>query len=511
MALPVNINDLVNARTVESVRIEFKEGWNPLTTLRTICAFANDIDELGGGYIIIGIKEENGAPELPPKGVEQKDVDNIQREIFKLCQDNIDPNIFPLTEVVEFQGKFIIVVWITTGEQRPYYSSTSLGKNAKKAIHVRHGSISKEADNNQERQLREIAVFKHFDDRINQKATIDDLDLGLIQSYLQEIKSDLYAESLKLPLVDVAVKMQIARGPKEYIKPLNVGLLMFCKEPHKFFEGCKTNLVEFEDEVGIKYSEKVFSGPVHLQIRDILNYLNSNVIRQHVRKSANKPESDVYFNYPYQALEEVIVNSMYHRSYEESRPNEIRIYKVFKPTLDKSDDKRRIEIRSFPGPMPPIDSYALSQLNFNSRNYRNIKLGDWLKNIRLAEKYATGIPTIFQTLTENGSPPPLFWTDEPKSEFLVIIKIHEDAPHSIDESSKPESRQPLLTNNQQQIIEILWKEPISIRRLRAKFGEDINSDIDFLLLNEYIAQKKTFFSTLLFATPKGTEALKFSF
>jgi len=510
MALPVNIDDLINARTVENVRIEFKEGWNPLTTLRTICAFANDIDELGGGYIVIGIREENGTPVLPPKGIELRDIDGIQQEIFKLCMDNIEPNIFPFIEVVEFQGKFIIVVWITTGEQRPYYSSTSLGKGANKAIHVRHGSITKEADNNQERQLREIAVFKHFDDRINQKATIDDLDLGLIQSYLQEIKSDLYAESLKTPLVEIAIKMQIARGPKESIRPLNVGLLMFCKEPHRFFEGCRTNLIEFEDEAGIKYSEKVFLGPVHVQIRDILNYFGSNIIKRYVKKATNKPEADVYFNYPYQALEEVIVNAIYHRSYEEQRPNEIRVYKVFKPSIDKAEDKRKIEVRSFPGPLPPIDSYALSQLNFTSRNYRNIKLGDWLKNIRLAEKYATGIPTILQTLTENGSPPPLFWTDEPKSEFLVVIKIHEDSPHS-SETSIAEIGKISLTNNQQQIIEMLLKEPISLKGVKSKFNEDIKSDVEFLIMNEYIGRKKVLFSTLLFATQKGIDALRFSF
>ncbi len=59
-------------------------------------------------------------------------------------------------------------------------------------------------------------------------------------------------------MAEIALKMQIARKHGENIYPLNVGLLLFCKEPHKFFEGCKTNLVEFEDEAGTKYSEKTF-------------------------------------------------------------------------------------------------------------------------------------------------------------------------------------------------------------------------------------------------------------
>lgn len=510
MALPVNIDDLINARTVESVRIEFKRGWNPFDILRTVCAFANDIDELGGGYVVIGIEEQNGSPILPPFGVEQKDIDGIQREFFKLCKDNIDPNIFPSIEVIEFQGKFIIVIWITTGELRPYSASSSLAKGARMAIYVRHGSITKEADENQERQLRELAAFKHFDDRINQKASIDNLDLGLIQSYLQEIKSDLYSESLKIPLVEIATKMQIARGPKENIKPLNVGLLMFSKEPHKFFEGCKTNLIEFEDEAGIKYSEKIFIGPVHVQIRDIMNYLNSNTIKQYVKKSPTKAESDSFQNYPYQALEEVIVNAMYHRSFEESRPNEIRIYKAFKKRNDKSQDTRRIEIRSYPGPLPPIDNQALMQLKFTSRNYRNIKLGDWLKNIRLAEKYATGIPTILETLSANGSPKPVFWTDDAKSEFLVVIKIHEETPYN-GSTDIVEVEAIALTNLQQQILERMKFEPIERSTLEKIFNEGLGNEIAFLNSKELLGIKSVGGHELLFITPKGISALKVSF
>jgi len=44
MALHINLEDLLSARTVESDRIEFKEGWNPDATYRSICAFANDFD-----------------------------------------------------------------------------------------------------------------------------------------------------------------------------------------------------------------------------------------------------------------------------------------------------------------------------------------------------------------------------------------------------------------------------------------------------------------------------------
>ena len=58
MAIPVNVEDLINQRIVESNRIEFKKSWNPNDVIHSICAFANGIDNVGGGYIIIGIEEK---------------------------------------------------------------------------------------------------------------------------------------------------------------------------------------------------------------------------------------------------------------------------------------------------------------------------------------------------------------------------------------------------------------------------------------------------------------------
>lgn len=70
MSLPVNIHELITGKTVESERIEFKKGWNPLEVIQSVCAFANDINNWGGGYIVLGIEEKNGIPILPPYGLE---------------------------------------------------------------------------------------------------------------------------------------------------------------------------------------------------------------------------------------------------------------------------------------------------------------------------------------------------------------------------------------------------------------------------------------------------------
>ena len=71
MALAININDLLNKQRIESNRIEFKKGWNPGSIYHSICAFANDFDDLGGGYIIVGVDtdDKTGMAIRPVEGV----------------------------------------------------------------------------------------------------------------------------------------------------------------------------------------------------------------------------------------------------------------------------------------------------------------------------------------------------------------------------------------------------------------------------------------------------------
>lgn len=82
MHLPINISDLLGYSVVESDRLEFKAGWNPEAVLHTICAFANDFQNFGGGYIVIGIEENAGKPIYPPLGVDVAQLDKIQKDIL---------------------------------------------------------------------------------------------------------------------------------------------------------------------------------------------------------------------------------------------------------------------------------------------------------------------------------------------------------------------------------------------------------------------------------------------
>ena len=77
MSIPITIEKLLNENIVESARIEFKENFNLDETLKTISAFANDTDNWGGVYIVIGFKENQGQIDLLNSGLNINEIDNI--------------------------------------------------------------------------------------------------------------------------------------------------------------------------------------------------------------------------------------------------------------------------------------------------------------------------------------------------------------------------------------------------------------------------------------------------
>jgi ATP-dependent DNA helicase RecG len=411
MSLPINIHALLTGQVIEWDRLEFKEGWNPLAVGKTICAFANDINNWGGGYIVIGIKEVNHLPELPPVGLAPSEIDTIQKELIALC-NRIQPVYFPVSAPVSFQGKTVFVIWVPGGESRPYAAPAGLGKEAGREYYVRRGSSTYKASGENERKLMELTAKIPFDDRIHHSATIEDISLPILRSFLKRVGSELFRASDKMPFADLLRLMRVARGPDEFLRPTNVGLLFFNLEPHLFFRGAQIEIVIFEDETGTNFKEKIITGPLDLQIEDALQYIQNAVILEEAQKEKGQIETHRFYNFPLYSLKEIIANAVYHKSYERQNPIEIRVF------------PNRMEILSYPGPMPPVTQKHLRDQQIVARDYRNRKVGDFLKELRITEGRGTGIPKSKAILLANGSPEQTLETDEECSFFLVTIPIH---------------------------------------------------------------------------------------
>ena len=119
MELEISVEDLLNKRKIESDRIEFKAGWNPDDIYHSVCAFANDYNNDGGGYIVVGVEEKNGVAVRPVKGISEYMLDEIQKEMLSY-NNMISPPYFPKVIPLEVDGKWILVIVARTGQQRHY-------------------------------------------------------------------------------------------------------------------------------------------------------------------------------------------------------------------------------------------------------------------------------------------------------------------------------------------------------------------------------------------------------
>ena len=449
MAMPININDLIDCRVVESNRVEFISGWNPTPIIHSICAFANDIDNVGGGYIVVGVEENDGTPVLPVKGIPQERVDGILKELIGLCH-MIEPLYYPVVEPVFFQGKYIIVIWVSGGHGRPYKAAKDVHSDkSTKLYYIRKFSSTIVASPEEEKELFYISMDIPFDDRPNLAADVSDLDIGLMRSHLKEIGSSLYEHSLSMDALDIAKNIQLVAGPPEAVKPLNVGLLMFSERPEKYFRYARIEVVDIPDPTGTNMTEKVFTGPIQRQLSDALALIKNYTLKEVVIKSADRAEATRISNYPYAAIEEILANAVYHRSYQEKEPITVRI------------TSESIEITSFPGFDRSISDKDIAELRIRARVYRNRRIGDFLKELKLIEDRNTGFPNAIKALKANGSGMPRFEMDEERSFLSVTIPIH---PYFLKASSDKD------TEYREKILVQLRTSPMNRTELAKALG-----------------------------------------
>ena len=111
-----------------------------------------------------------------------------------------------------------------------------------------------------------------------------------------------------------------------------------------------------------------------------------------------------------------------------------------------------IEIISYSGVDPSLKQIDFDSGKIKSHRYRNRRIGEFLKELKLTEGRGTGIPTIKNVLSQNGSPAAIFDTDEPnRSYFYIEIPIHKEFKSKIIEKSnqvKAKSNQAEEKSNQ---------------------------------------------------------------
>ncbi len=404
--------DLTELSKRESERVEWKENVADIEdVIKTAVAFANDFSNLGGGYIVCGAKEskdEHGFQKLIQTGLTSKRLKEIEGKVLSDLREKTFPPIVALTEEIPVTEatRILVIIIPATSFAHNYRAS---GKDTS-TYYVRIGRETREARNG---ILRELLVKKnqmeHWDKRINSKATIDDIDLLSLREYLKEmslwdpnkaLEDYLSAtESLSSFVPPLAGKESLS----DILKPRNFSLLLFSKDPLKYFSGAYTVVSIYK---GLDRSEPTAErhqllGSIVVQARKAIQILNTETYTAFDKKD-NLPNQ---LKYPIRALQEAVINALVHRDYEIDEPTRITVF---------SD---RIEIHS-PGSLPRAIDKEKFVIGKANPFWRNQALAYFFNKLQLAQAEGQGIPTIIRTMKEEGCPEPKF---EIESESVSCI------------------------------------------------------------------------------------------
>ena len=200
--MPFNLDDVIHRRRIEDNRVEFKATWDDFIKVavvtRTVCAFANDLLNLNGGYILLGNRRRGRAagPSCPREGSMASTLIWFKKRSTALARGFNPPYPADSCFPVEYQGRMVILlIWAPAGDTRPYQRAR---RNAKAkgsplamvsfakgpmTVAARGGGASPAYGKRGSRTP--------FDDRRNLQARLEDLSPALVRRFLHEIKSDL--------------------------------------------------------------------------------------------------------------------------------------------------------------------------------------------------------------------------------------------------------------------------------------------------------------------------------
>lgn len=399
--------DLDQLARRESEQIEWKENVAEIDdVVATLAAFANDLQNLGGGYVICGAREdkdEHGFPRLVKTGLTATRLKEIEGIVLTRCRERVSPPITPLVEELSADDdsrRLLIFVQPATGQAHTFRRGSEGAKH-----HVRVSRSTIEARNG---VLRELLVRKGtlepWDRRACAKATENDLDLLALRDTLQRmgvytsergLEPYLSAETSLSPFVPPL----FARDPlTNVLRPRNFAVLLFGREPQRYIPGAVAffSIYPGTDRSTPHAERHELAGPLVEQARRLQQLLEAQATTLFDKTDLKTPNVS---KYPKAALYEAMGNALAHRDYELVDPTRFTAF---------SD---RIEFLS-PGSLPVGVTLDDLRSGKAAPRWRNQALAWFFSRLQLAQAEGQGVSTILRTMRDEGCPPPSFEADE---------------------------------------------------------------------------------------------------
>ncbi len=409
--------DLAELSQRENEQTEWKENVADADdVVETLSAFANDLPNLGGGYVVCGAREDkdaDGFPRLVRAGLTARQIREIENTVLARCRERVSPPLAPLVEELPADGdgrRVLVFIQPATGTAHTFRRGREGAKH-----YVRISRSTVEARNG---LLRTLLVRKGalepWDHRPCASATVNDLDLLDLRDALQRM--GLYSPDLGVEryleggvqITPFVPSLCLAEPLTGVLRPRNFAVLLFGREPQKFVPGSFSIYSVYPglDRTAPVARRLELAGTLLSQAKRLLELLDAEVVTLFDKTDLTTPNVE---KYPRRALQEAMVNALAHRDYELFDPVRLTSY------------RDRMEFLS-PGGLP----YGVTLADLRKRavppRWRNQSLAWFLNRLQVAQAEGQGIQTIRRAMKAAGCPPPRF--DATEVSVSCVLRAH---------------------------------------------------------------------------------------
>ena len=367
----------------ESKNVEFKESLpeRSIKYMKSVVAFANGT----GGKIIFGVADKT----REVVGLDEEDVFKEMDAIANAVSDSCEPAIIPDITAQTIDGKTVIVVEVSEGRQRPYYIK-ALGREG--GVYVRVAGTTRLADEYMIKELLFEGSNRHFDQVLCTGLTITDEQIDeLCQAMKKQAIRNARSDEQKAAIKDVGRQqlrswgILIERDGKDY--PSNAFAILTGNGGLHVATQCGvfkgTTKAVFVDR-------REYTGPLWEQIDEAFQFVLRNI---HLGATIVGIYRQDIYEIPPDAIRELIINAMVHRSYLDHGTIQVAVY----------DD--RLEITS-PGKLPM--GQTIERMKEGYSKIRNEALAYAFSYMNLIEHWGSGIPRIIDKVKAAGLREPEF-------------------------------------------------------------------------------------------------------
>lgn len=356
-------------------------GIEPKVLAIPIIAFAN----ADGGDIAIGISDK--ARRIEGVDYDEKKLNELLRVPFDFCIPTVKVGIEKVACIDE-QGKdnHVIVMHIEP--------SMEVHANQADEVFMRIGDKSKKLSFEDRMSLMYDKGERFFEDKIVPDATISDLDMDFVESYVKRIGYS------KTPLEYLKENKGFLREKQGELQVSSAAILLFGKNPQLYFPRARIRFIRYEgteEKFGTEMNvikDEIFEGNILKVINDSIAFLNTQIKEKTYLGSDGKFVTEE--EYPKFVRQEVVVNAVTHRDYS-IRGTDIQI-KMF-------DDRLVVES---PGKLPGlVRTENIRHTHFS----RNPKIAEFLKAYSFVKEYGEGVDRMCKELDAVGLQNPKYYSN----------------------------------------------------------------------------------------------------